>query len=259
MGALVEEKRVIGGDNFMKKMIAGLFLLLLISGCSNKNVNSPPSNNEEQIEKQNMEIARLKEEVNILKEENELPEESAAEILRDLANQNFTIKGSQISVDDQETIVIFGKAFVNLFTGAIAEQTAVSFENYISNENLLKFTNKMLELEQRKELKGEIGVIFGLENEFKEAEFKKLDGNLYYVSLPFSNQGSVMNFKMLVQSENKSLKIVDLYFGNKDGVDTIATGHPADRKLHDPKLWDAQVWVDGVFKKLEEYESKLNS
>ncbi|MCJ8007126.1 M56 family metallopeptidase [Lederbergia wuyishanensis] len=181
----------------------------------------------------------------------ELPEKSAAEILGDLANQRFIIKGNQVSDDDQETVLAFGKAFVNLYTGAIAEQKAVSFKYYISNENLLTFTNRMLKLEQEKELMGGIGVIFGLENEFGEAEFKKLDENLYYVSLPFSNQGSGMNFKMLVQAENKALKMIDLYFGNKDGVDTIVTGHPADRKLHDPKLWDNQAWVDVVFEKLE--------
>ncbi|WP_339209237.1 hypothetical protein MHH56_15740 [Paenibacillus sp. FSL K6-3182] len=117
-----------------------------------------------------------------------------------------------------------------------------------------KFTNKMLELEQRKELKGEFSVVFGLEKKFAEAEFKQLDENLYYVNLPFSNQGSGMSFKMLVQTENKILKIVDLYFGNKDGVDTIVTGHPAVRKLHDSKLWDDQEWVDGVFEKLEKIE-----
>lgn len=185
----------------------------------------------------------------------ELPEKSAAEILRDLANQQFIINGNQISDVDQGTVVAFGKSFVNLYTGAIAEQKAVSFRSYISNENLLKYTNKMLELEQRKELKGEFSVIFGLENEFSEAEFNKLDENLYYVSLPFSNQGSGMNVKMLVQAENKALKIVDLYFGNKDGVDTIVTGHPAVRKLQNPKLWDDQVWVDGVFEKLENIET----
>lgn len=189
----------------------------------------------------------------------ELPEKSAREILRDLENQQYSIKENQISDDDQETVVRFGKDFVNLYSGAIAEQKAVSFKSYISNENLLKFTNEMLELEKRKELKGGIGVIFGLENEFKEAEYNKLDENLYYVSLPFSNQGSERNFEMLVQSENKAIKIVDLYFGNKDGVDTIVTGHPAVRNLHDPKLWDDQVWVDGVFEELEKYESELNS
>ncbi|OME88376.1 hypothetical protein BK120_03515 [Paenibacillus sp. FSL A5-0031] len=184
----------------------------------------------------------------------ELPETSAAEILSDLSNLQFSIKRDQISDDDRETVVTFGKAFVNLYTGAIAEQKAVTFKNYISNENLLKYTNKMLELEQRKELKGEFSVIFGLENEFTEAEFKQLDENLYYVNLPFSNQGSGMSFKMLVQTENKILKIVDLYFGNKDGVDTIVTGHPAVRKLHDSKRWEDQEWVDGVFEKLEKIE-----
>ncbi|WP_063892677.1 M56 family metallopeptidase [Paenibacillus sp. Leaf72] len=184
----------------------------------------------------------------------ERPEKSAAEILKELANQPFSISGNQIGDDDQETVVTFGKAFVNLYTGAVAEQETVTFRNYISNENLLKYTNTMLELEQRKELKGAISVHFGLENEFKEAELKKLDVNLYYVSLPFSNQGSGMNLQMLVQAENKALKIVDYYFGNKDGVDTIATGHPADRKLHDPKRWDDQVWVDGVFEKLDKIE-----
>ncbi|ANY71062.1 hypothetical protein BBD42_29185 [Paenibacillus sp. BIHB 4019] len=182
------------------------------------------------------------------------PEKSAAELLKDLANQRFSINGNHISEDDQETVAAFGKAFVNLYTGAVAEQETVSFRNYISNENLLKYTNTMLELEQRKELKGAIRVHFGLENEFQEAEFKKMDGNLYYVSLPFSNQGSGMNVKMLVQAEDKALKIIDFYFGNKDGVDTIVTGHPADRKLHDPKRWDDQVWVDGVFEKLEKIE-----
>lgn len=189
----------------------------------------------------------------------EPPEISEAEILSELANQRFVIKGNEISNDDQEIVVAFGKAFVNLYTGSVAEQRAASFENYISNVNLHKFANKMLELEQRKESKGGIGVIFGLENEFKEAEFNKLDENLYYVSLPFSNKGSGMNLKMLVQAENKELKIVDFFFGNKDGVDTIVTGHPAVRGLRDPKLWDDHLWVDGVFEKLEKYEFELNS
>jgi len=182
----------------------------------------------------------------------EQPEKTAADTLRELVNQQFLTKGDQLSDDDQETVVAFGKAFVNLYTGAVAEQEAVSFNNYISNENLLRYTNTMFELEQRPELKGAVRIIFGLENEFEQAELKKLGDNLYYMNLPFLNQGAGMSLKLLVQAENKTLKIVDLYFGNKDGVDTIATGHPAVRKLHDPKLWDDQAWVDSVFAKLEE-------
>lgn len=184
---------------------------------------------------------------------------SAIEILNDLASKKFTINGDQLSEDDREIILDFGKAFVNLYTGAVAEQQTVSFENYISNENLLKFTNKMLELEQKQELKGGIGVIFGLENEFKEAELEKIDENLYYLDLNFLNQGSGMRCRLLIQSENGSLKIADLYFGNMDGVDTIVTGHHTVRKLDNPELWNDQEWVDSVFEKLKEYESKQNS
>lgn len=186
------------------------------------------------------------------------PEKSSSKILSDLANQEFSIEEDQI-IAAPKTIKTFGEAFVNLYTGAVAEQETVSFKNYISNENLLKFTNKMLELEQKKELKGGIGVIFGLENEFMDVEFKKWDENLYYLSLPFSNQGSTRRCEMLVQSENKSLKIVDVYFGNKDGVDTIVTGHPAVRKVDNPKLWHEQKWVNAVFEKLEKYETELLS
>ncbi|AIQ36559.1 hypothetical protein R50345_19135 [Paenibacillus sp. FSL R5-0345] len=184
-------------------------------------------------------------------------EKSATELLSELANQQFFIKEDQISEDDYVSIEAFGKAFVNLYTGAVTKQEIVSFENYISNANLLKFTDKMLELTQKQELNGASSVNFGFDNEFKEVEFKKLDKNLYYLRLPFSNEGSGMTCELLVQSSNKSLELVDLYFGYKDGVDTITTGHPAVRKLNNPKLWDNQEWVNGVFEKLEQYESEL--
>lgn len=177
-----------------------------------------------------------------------ISERTAAELLSDLANQS--------GYDDYDSIVSFGEAFVNLYNGAVAEQETVSFENYISNENLLEFTNRMLAAEQKSELKGGIGVIFGSNNEFGRAEFSKLDENLYYLRLPFENQGSGMSCKLLVQSENQSLKIVDWYFGNKDGADTIATGHPSVRKLDNPNLWNEQGWVDRVSAELEKYEAE---
>lgn len=68
-----------------------------------------------------------------------------------------------------------------------------------------------------------------------------------------------MSCKLLIQSVNKSLTIADVYFGNKDGVDTLATGHPAGRKLDNPKLWDDKEWVDGVMEKLRKYETELLS
>ncbi|SDE91778.1 hypothetical protein SAMN04488542_103204 [Fontibacillus panacisegetis] len=219
-----------------------VLVFVVVVGCSQKE-DSQKDNNPTKESMSNIEASV------------ELPEQSEAERLSELVNKQFAIQGDQISKNDYASMEDFGKAFINLYTGAVAEQEAVSFEHYIANENLLTFTNKMLALEQQQELKGGIGVIFGMDNEFKEVELNKLEDNLYYVNLTFTNQGSGMNCKLLVQSVNKSLKIVDLYFGNKDGVDTIATGHPSERKLDNPNLWDDPKWVDAVMEKLEKYEA----
>ncbi|MNW49073.1 hypothetical protein D3C74_264760 [compost metagenome] len=223
-----------------------VLVFVVVVGCSQKE-DSQKDNNPTKESMSNIEASV------------ELPEQSEAERLSELVNKQFAIQGDQISENDYASMEDFGKAFINLYTGAVAEQEAVSFEHYIANENLLTFTNKMLALEQQQELKGGIGVIFGMDNEFKEVELKKLEDNLYYLHITFTNQGSGMNCKLLVQSVNKSLKIVDLYFGNKDGVDTIATGHPSERKLDNPNLWDDPKWVESVMEKLEKYEAERSS
>lgn len=46
-------------------------------------------------------------------------------------------------------------------------------------------------------------------------------------------------------------------FGTKDGVDTISTGHHAERKVDNPNLWNEEDWVMSVFERLIEYEGKL--
>lgn len=185
-------------------------------------------------------------------------EQPKKELLIKLANQEFTIQQENLANKDEETIINFGKSFVNLYNGSVAEQEIVSFEKYIGNKNLIKFTDKILELSKKQYLKGGIGINYGLENEFKEANLQLIKDNLYYLELPFEFEGSGMNSKMLITSENKSLKLVDFYFGNKDGVDTFATGHPAERKLNDPNLWENKGWVKDVSNKLKEFEDKLN-
>ena len=63
---------------------------------------------------------------------------------------------------------------------------------------------------------------------------------------------------MLISSEDKSLKLVDFYFGNKDGIDTLATGHSAVRKVKDPNIWENDEWVKNVFDKLKDFEEGLD-
>ena len=47
--------------------------------------------------------------------------------------------------------------------------------------------------------------------------------------------------------------------GSKDGADTFATGHPAERETNDPNLWENEEWVKGVFDNLKDFEERLGS
>ncbi|CCQ96939.1 conserved hypothetical protein [[Clostridium] ultunense Esp] len=211
-----------------------MFSIIIFSGCNQKQLETVENNN---IPSRN----------------------SAKDLLNELANQEFIIQGENLDYNNDQTIIDFGKAFVNLYNGAVAEQEKVSFKKYIANKNLLKFIDKVLELTQRQELQGGHGINYGLINEFKQANLQYIEDNLYYLELPFEFEGSGMSCKMLITAENKSLKIVDFYFGNKDGVDTYATGHPAERDVNNPKLWENKEWVKGVFDKLKVFEEMLEN
>ena len=234
----------------MKKTILVLIyiflIMMFITACNN-------SDKKENIIPKKKEIK----EEEITSEEKEAPEEVES-ILRQLENQDFSIHGSTISNLDEETIVDFGKAFVNLFNGAVKDQENVSFESYISNNNLLKFTDKMLDLTIEQDLQGRNDVSYGLSNEFQQVKLQDIGDNLTYLELEFQFEGSVMSCKMLITSEDKSLKLLDFYFGSKDGVDTFSTGHLAEREINDPNLWEDEGWVKDVFNKLSDYEKNLN-
>lgn len=192
-------------------------------------------------------------------ESSKLASNQSAKDLLNLANQDFSIEGENLYNADDDTIVEFGKAFINLFNGAVAEQKKVSFEKYISNKNLQKFTDKMLELTQKQDLLGGNVINYGLKNEFNQVKLQHMEDNLCYLELQFEFEGSGMGCIMLITTENKSLKLVDLYFGSKDGVDTFTTGHPAEREINNPNLWENDEWVKGVFDKLEDFEERLVS
>jgi hypothetical protein len=186
-------------------------------------------------------------------------EQSTENVLNQLANKEFSVEGENLGDADDDIIVEFGKSFINLFNGAVAEQKKVSFEKYITNKNLRKFTDSMLELTQKQDLLGGNTINYGLKNEFNQVNLQHMEDNFCYLELRFEFEGSGMGCKMLITTENKSLKLIDFYFGSKDGVDTFTTGHPAERGINDSDLWENEEWVKSVFDKLEDFEEKFGS
>jgi len=173
--------------------------------------------------------------------------------------RNFPIKEVASNNSKNKVVIDFGKSFVNLFTGAVEKQEKVSFDKYISNKNLQRFTDRMLELTQIQDVKGNNNINYGLENEFGIPILREhpKDG-LWYLELPFEFEGSGMTAKMLIVDENKVLKLADIYFGTKDGVDTFATGHETDRDVKDPSIWEDEDWVRDVFDRLDKFEFEVN-
>lgn len=184
--------------------------------------------------------------------------EGAKDKLHQLEKQVFLIEEENLSNAAEESLLEFGQAFVNLFNGAIAEQEEISFAAYISNPNLLAFAQKMLALSQKQFLQGGSGLIYGLDNTFLEHYLQKLEENLYALALSFQFEGSGQHCDLLISTENGSLKLLDFYFGSKDGADTFATGHMAERERNNPHLWEDENWVQGVWEKLAEFEAGLN-
>lgn len=163
----------------------------------------------------------------------------------------------QTEPQDDEAAAAFAQDFINQFNGTIAGREKIDLTEYIGNSNLLAFAEKMIVLTQKQVQLGKSAVIYGAENEFGDVECGKIDADLYYVKVPFSYEGFGMTCQLVIQKQEAGMEIKDFYFGTKDGVDTISTGHSADRKVDNPNLWDEEDWVANVFEKLNDYEREL--
>lgn len=187
-----------------------------------------------------------------LKKEEDITESSVI----DGPNSSDSSQENSVALNDE--IVDFSKSFINQFNGEISgEKESGDLENFISNENLLQFANKMIELTQKQKEQGSSANNYGSNNEFGEIKVQNTKQGIYFVEVPFQYQGSGMTCRLLIKKENQKMEIRDFYFGTMDGIDTIATGHYTEREINDPDIWGNEQWVNEVMKKVIEYEDKL--
>lgn len=240
-----------------KKTLSIMIVLLVFvfTSCNqetdkqNKTQDSNQSNQNEK-EKENSDDTNSN-------QSNEENSQNPSDKLDELEKKEYFVEEDKSVEKSKDKIIIFAQNFINLYTGSIGKAEEVSFENYISNENLLKYVNEVVKLETIKNLEGNNAVNYDLDNEFNEIEFKPINENLSYLKIMFSNNGSGMVSQMLIKKTGKNISIVDVYSGNKDGADMRATGHHTERKVDNPDLWDDEAWVKKVFEKLEKYEDEL--
>lgn len=159
---------------------------------------------------------------------------------------------------DEEAVIAFSKQFVNEFQGAIAGEDDIELSEYIRNDNLLNFAERMIVLTQKQITAGGTSVLYGTENAFYRKECSKINETIWYVDLYFVYQGCGQRCQMLVDTA-ENMEILDFYFGSMDGIDTICTGHISERTVNEPELWEKEEWVLGVFEKMLDYEGILDA
>lgn len=166
-------------------------------------------------------------------------------------------KGSIVNEQNPKQAVLeFSQNFINTLNGAIAKTGKVNLGEYIKNKNLLTFAYKMVELTHKQDVAGENMTTYGGNNKFGDSEIEELGEGVYYLYIPFECEGTGMVCQLLVKVLDENMEIVDFYFGSKDGIDTIATGHHTVRKVDDPERWNDEAWVAGVFSNIEDYEKE---
>lgn len=215
-------------------MVGILFIVLLLSlmGCG---INGMENN---AISEQSTEDDSVLEE-KLVSEKAEPQEENVADI------------------SDEQLMEEFCQSFINLFNGAIGSDKTVELEDYISNKALLSYAYKIIELTQKQEELGMNMAIYGMDNEFGKTEISEISADIYYIKVPFTYQGSGSICQFIIQKNNSNMYVLDFYFGNQDGVDTLVTGFSANHKIDNPDIWNESEWIDNIEKKLLEYEAKL--
>lgn len=176
------------------------------------------------------------------------------------------VDSSAPSPEEEATeVVSFAADFVDAFTGAVASGGEMDFEFYIpSKQNLVYYAQYMLTLTRMQVELGRSLVLFGPENSFGEAELQQLEDGLYYLRLPFEQQGYGATCQLLVRRKplQAGYEILDFYFNYMDSIDTQATGHHTVRKVDDPALWDRDTeehekWFTEVLNRMDSLHSQL--
>lgn len=174
------------------------------------------------------------------------------ELIKELSDKEFNVENKIISDDILKEFVT---SFYNLYCGSVSENHRPSFNNYIKNNNLLEYVERIWVCDQKQVAKHNSFHTFGIDNELVEFEIVKKAENLWYLKLMYEYKGSGQGMRVLIENDDNHLSIVDLYFGGKDSADSFS--QEWNRELENPKMWEDDKRVDNIFKKLEEFESKL--
>ncbi len=156
-----------------------------------------------------------------------------------------------LSLYDFETVFLLCKDFINQYYSAITNTSEMYAEEFISNENLIYFVNKLIDNETYPTTSKVDIIKYGLINiEWHEEQQYVFLNIAVDVSMDYGGGfGEVHEF--LIQNQDNRLIIVDWYM---PGMNTFSVYREQKGHINDPSIWDNEAWVTDLKTKIKIYE-----
>jgi len=169
-------------------------------------------------------------------------------INKDFAEKDLKTKNDkELSTQDFETVYKLSKSFLNDYYSQRAGSSMIDFSKYIVNENLLRYSNKRILVENQDMDIKEISI--GLD----KSQFIH-DEKSYYLSYAIVTKDSNIGgfgeaVEILISNINGNLVISDWYIRYGAGSSSFDEKFRPNELINSPKIWDNQEYVKKIFKK----------
>lgn len=153
----------------------------------------------------------------------------------------------ELSTQDFEIAYELGKAFLNDFYAQKAGRRNIDFAHYISNENLLKYSNKRVSVETYVYDIKEVSV--GL----NQARFIREEKCYYLNYAVYAKHGlkgeSLEEIQVLVSADKGKPVISDWYIECGKGISSFDQNYRPNASINSPDVWDNEEFVRAIFEK----------
>jgi hypothetical protein len=167
---------------------------------------------------------------------------------KDSAEKDFKAKNDkELSTQDFEAAYKLGKSFLNDYYSQRAGASIINFSKYIVNENLLRYSNKRVLVENQDMDIKEVSI--GL----NKAHFI-LNEKSYYIAYSIATKDSNIGgfgevVEILISNINGNLVISDWYIRYGAGSSSFDEKFRPNELINSPRIWDNQEYVKNIFEK----------
>lgn len=153
----------------------------------------------------------------------------------------------ELSTQDFEIAYELGKAFLNDFYAQKAGRKNIDFAHYISNENLLKYSNKRMSVET---------YVYDIKEVFiglNQARFVPEEKCYYLNYAVYAKHGligeSLEEIEVLISADKGEPVVSDWYIECGKGISSFDQHYQPNASINSPDVWNNEKFVKAIFEK----------